>query len=284
MLTFTARPRLARSFGALATAAVLAASTVVVAPAAAAQPTAHAAKAGKKKAPSKTSKTKAKNKKTKAKAKSKSKAKRADNAGLLATWTGTPAAGTHAGKSVAEHWAFGGKLFNIARTASTNDTMSIWGPLVDDGTTGAAVPGPGRSSDLKEVSGGYCFESAQWDAVWRAQRSYATKFRESVELIEQLRTDAAARAALPAGPEVGGLPTVTAKLDVWPTVERTPATVAFDAASGAVKRITPTLTPEYLVDITSWNVNASPTDAALLKVAGDPERNATTFVNGPCKG
>ncbi|MEH3053640.1 MAG: hypothetical protein PGN13_06450 [Patulibacter minatonensis] len=82
---------------------------------------------------------------------------------------------------------------------------------------------------------------------------------------------------------IGGQPTVTAKLAVWPTVDRTPATVAVDQATGAVRRITSDLAPDYAVDITAWNVNASPTDAALLAVAGSPDENPTTFVNGPCK-
>ena len=265
----TARPRRVSAAVAASLALSLAASLAPSGAAAAgAQPGTRAAAPHAKTSPTKKSKTR------------KPTARRAEDDGLIVRWTGTPLGGSHAGKSVSESVAFGGDLFLLSHT-STIDSESIWAPIIDDGTVGAPAAPGGQSEILPTKDGHACFSDPSFAPVWRAQKAYARGLQRSVEQIEALRTDAAARKRLPAGPTIPGHTTVTTTVATWETIDRSGASVAFDAATGAVLRITPTGMPDFAVDLTAWSVT-QPTPAQLKAAAPDRDQHLDLYVTGPC--
>ena len=193
----------------------------------------------------------------------KRKAKKCVTAGLIATWTGVPQSGRHAGQGVTERWAFGGDRFTVVRTTTAGDDESIWGPMIDDGTAvpfdTAGQPAPAVSSELRPVPGGFCFADASYRPAWQAQRAYARAFGAWVARIEQLRTNRAARAALPAGPIVDGHATVVVRTDRWATLDRTGVDALLDSTTGAVVQLTPIGWPDWSVRVSAWSIRSRST-------------------------
>lgn len=268
------RPAALRARALLATAALCATAVAGVPSAASAAPSSHGPKAH----------TASGHGKHQRRAKRKpvhrpsAQAQRGDRHPLIVRWTGVPRAGEWAGRTISDTFAFGGQLFFVGHQTTADSAVSIWGPIIDTGTV-AVDRVPSAVEILPVKGGGFCATSAEWLA---AQRRYADGFQQSVEAIEQWRTDAKRRGALPAGPEIGGRATVSGTVATWPTLDRSGATVTLDAATGQVLRITPIGMPEYAVDLSAWSVEPG-TQPELVAIAGDPLINGALYATDLCR-
>lgn len=202
--------------------------------------------------------------------------------GLLVRWTGVPRSGEHAGQTITDTYGVGGVLAGVAHRTSAGDALSIWAPIIDDGSSPLTDTPPVETETRPLKGGGACFTNPAYAATAKDFATWAAKLRASFEAIDRWHTDPEARRTLPSGPVINGRQTVAGTVTSWLTLDRTGATVALDAATGAVLRITPIGLPDFAVDLTDWSVRPA-TTKQLVGLVADPEWRQDLFARELCR-
>ncbi len=87
--------------------------------------------------------------------------------GLMVRWTGVPRSGEHAGQTITDTYGVGGVLAGVAHRTSAGDSLSIWAPIIDDGSAPLTDTPPVETETRPLKGGGACFTNPAYAATAR---------------------------------------------------------------------------------------------------------------------